>query len=86
MKTTRLAPALLGTLLLAGCAAATPAVGPPPGTVTARVASIDVKEGVMFVEWDGGQTYLTMDRRALGSYRPGDTVVLDRWLRPLGRG
>ncbi len=85
MKTRRLVPALVALALLGGCAAATPAPTLPPGAFTARVAHIDVKEGIMIVEWDGGQSYVMMDRRALGSYRIGDTVVLDQALRPLGR-
>ena len=85
MRLLRAAIAILGVTLLAGCAVATP--GPPPaGSITARVVHIDFITGLMIVEWDTGRTSLTMDTRALGTYGVGDTILLDRFFRPLGGG
>jgi hypothetical protein len=84
MKTFRAVAAVLGVVLLTGCAVATP-IAPPPGGFTARVVHVDAFGGFMIVEWPTGRSFVMVGQREAGNYHVGDTILLDSALRPLGR-
>jgi hypothetical protein len=85
MKTLRTLLAVTGFVLFTGSAVIAQ-TAPAPGTITARITHVEVTHGYLVAEWGAGvRSAIMMDKRALGTYRVGDTILLDNALRPLGR-
>ncbi|HEV8642510.1 MAG TPA: hypothetical protein VGV13_15565 [Methylomirabilota bacterium] len=85
MTIVRLTLMLLAAGLAVGCTVARGSRPDDPGVIGAVITYIDVYDGYMVVEWPGGRSTISMDRRALYQYRIGDDVALDSALRPIPR-
>jgi hypothetical protein len=74
---------VLAGALLGGCAATTTTPAPVPAAAVGRVLLIDAFAGTIRADFGGRETVITLDKRELGAYAPGDEIRIDSFGRPL---